>query len=63
MVKNIEKLLKIECPKGVPKLKAETIEVVPETLGLDLSNIEPYAEPGITVHVELDLDQLEEPEE
>jgi len=63
MVRNMEKLLKSECPKGVPKLKAETLEVVPNPLGLDLINIEPYTEPEITVHVELDLDQLEEPEE
>ena len=63
MVRNMEKLLKIERPKGVPKLKAETIDVVPETLGLDLINIEPYTEPRITVHVELELDQLEDPEE
>lgn len=63
MVRNVEKLLKIECPKGVPKLKTETIEVVPDTLALDLVNIEPYTEPGITVHIDLELDQLEDPEE
>lgn len=63
MVRNMEKLLKIECPKGVPKLAAETIEVVPKTLGLDLINIECYTEPGITVHIDLELDQLEDPKE
>lgn len=59
----MEKHLKIECPKGVSKLKGETIGVVPETLGLDLINIEPYKEPRTTVHIELDLDQLEYNEE
>ena len=63
MVRNVEKLLKIECSKGVPKLKTETIEVVPKTVGLDLVNIEPHAEPGITVCIDLDLDQLEDAEE
>lgn len=63
MVRDMEKFLKIECPKGVPKLKGEMIQVVPETIGLDLINIEPRTEPRITVHIDLDLDQLEETEE
>ena len=63
MVRNVEKLLKIECPKGVPKLKTETVEVVPKTIGLDLVDIEPYTESGITVCIDLDLYQLEDPEE
>ena len=63
MVRNMEKLLKIEGPKGVPKLKTETVEVVPKTVGLDLINIEPYTEPKVTVHIDLELDQLEDPEE
>ncbi len=63
MVKNMEKLLKIECPKGVPKLETETIQVIPETLGLDLINIEHCTEPRTTVHIDLELDQLEDTEE
>jgi hypothetical protein len=63
MVRNMEKILKIECPKRVPKLKTEAIEVVPQPLELNLTNIEPYTEPEITVHVDLNLDQLEDPEE
>ena len=59
----MEKLLKIECPKGVSRLNAETIEVVPNPFELDLTNIEPYTEPGITVHIDLELDQIEDPEE
>ncbi len=63
MVRNMEKLLKIECPKRVPKLNSNIIEVVPKTLDLDLINIEPYTEPGTTVRIDLELDQLEDPEE
>ena len=63
MVRNIEKLLKIESLKGVPKLKTDTVEVVPNILAIDLVDIEPYAEPRVTVNIDLGLDQLEEPEE
>lgn len=59
----MNKVLKIECPKRVPKLKTETIEVIPGSLKLNLTNIEPYAEPGIAVHIDLKLDQLEDLEE
>jgi hypothetical protein len=63
MVRDMEKFLKTECPKGVPKLKGKMIQVVPEIIGLDLINIEPCTEPRTTVHFDLDLDQLEETEE
>jgi hypothetical protein len=63
MVRSMEKIMKIECPKRVPKLKTETIDVVPKPLELNLANIEPYTEPGIVVQIDLNLDQLEEPEE
>lgn len=63
MVRNMEKILKIECPKRVPKLKTEAIDVIPQPLELNLTNIEPYTEPGITVHIDLNLDQLEDQEE
>ncbi len=63
MVKNMEKLLKIECPKKVPKLNPDTIEVVPKIFEADLINIEPYAEQRTIVHIDLELDQLEDPEE
>jgi hypothetical protein len=63
MARNIEKLLKIERPKEVPKLNLETIETIPTSLTLDLVDIEPYAEPRVTVNIDLGLDQLEEPEE
>jgi hypothetical protein len=63
MVRNMEKILKIECPKRVPKLKTETIEAIPTPLELNLTNIEPYTEPGTTVHIDLNLDQLEDADE
>ena len=63
MVKNLDKILKIECPKRVPKLNTETIEIIPNPFELNLTNIEPYTEPGTILHIDLKLDQLEEPEE
>lgn len=63
MARNIEKLLKIERPREVSKLTLDTIEVIPTSLTPDLVDIEPYAEPRVTVNIDLGLDQLEEPEE
>jgi hypothetical protein len=63
MDRNIEKLIKIERPKEIPEMKVDAIQPLPAIPKLDLTNIEPYTEPGITVHVDLDLDQIEEPEE
>jgi len=63
MARNVEKLLKIERPREVSKLTLDTIEVIPTSLTLDLVDIEPYAEPRVTVNINLGLDQLEEQEE
>ena len=63
MVRNIEKLIKIECPKEITEGKIETVSAFPTLPTLDLMDIEPYTEPGIRVHVDLGLDQLEEEEE
>jgi hypothetical protein len=63
MARNIEKFLKIERPKEISEMKLDTIQPFPAIPKLDLVNIEPYSEPGITVHIDLGLDQLEEPEE
>ena len=63
MARNIEKLLKIERPREVSKLTLDTIEVIPASLRLDLVDIEHYAEPRVTVNINLGLDQLEEQEE
>jgi hypothetical protein len=63
MVRNMDKILKIECPKRVPKIQTETIQIIPKSLNLNLTNIEPSIEPGIAVHIDLKLDQLEDPKE
>jgi hypothetical protein len=63
MARHIEKLLKIESPREVPKMSFDTIEAIPTNLTLDLVNIEPYAEPRVTLNIDLGLDQLEEQEE
>jgi hypothetical protein len=63
MVRPIEKLIKIEHPRKLSEMKLETLEVCPALPKLDLMDIEPYTEPGIAVHVDLGLDQLEEQEE
>ena len=60
MARNIEKLIKIENGK-ISEIELDTIEVVFPTLPkLDLTNIEQYTEPEITIPIDLGLDQLEE---
>ena len=63
MDRNTEKIIKIECPKEISEMKLDTIQSFPTIPKLDLVNIEPYTEPGITVHVDLGLNQIEESEE
>lgn len=63
MARNIEKLIKIEHPKEILEMKLSPIETFPTIPNLDLVNIEPCTEPGVKIHVDLGLDQLEEPEE
>jgi len=63
VVRNIEKLIKIECQREILERKLDAVETFPTIPALDLMDIESYAEPGITVHVDLGLDQLEEQEE
>jgi len=63
MVRNLEKLIKIEHSKEISKMKLDTIEPFSTIPKLDLVDIEPCTQLGITVHVDLSLDQLEEPEE
>ena len=63
MVRNVEKLLKVERLGEVPELTLETCEVIPVTPRLELVNIESCTEPAMNVHIDLGLDQLEEAEE
>ena len=60
MARNIEKLVKIEQPRKLSEMKLNPIEAFPAIPKLDLMDIEPCTEPGITVRVDLGLDQLEE---
>ena len=63
MVRTIEKLIKIERPREISEMKFDTMEVFPIIPTLDLMDIEPCTESGITLHIDLGLDQLEEEEE
>jgi hypothetical protein len=44
-------------------MKLESLETFPALPKLDLTNIETCTEPALAVHIDLGLDQLEEPEE
>jgi hypothetical protein len=63
MVRNIEKLVKIECIKEKTEKKLDSVKAFATIPTLNLMNIEPYSESGIPVHFDLGLDQLEEQEE
>ena len=63
MDRNIEKLIKIECPGKITQRKIEPIEKFQELPTLELIDIEAPIEHGISVHVDLGLDQLEEQED
>ena len=62
MVRNLEKLIKIQRPTELSEMKLETLEVCPTFPTLDLMNIEPFTAPGLAVHIDLGLDQIEEEE-
>ena len=63
MDRNIEKLIKIECPGKIIERKIEPIKKFQELPTLELIDIEAPIEHGISVHVDLGLDQLEEQED
>jgi len=63
MVRNLEKLIKIEHPREISEMKLDTIQCFPTIPKLDLMDIELYTKARITCHIELGLDQLEEQEE
>lgn len=63
MVRNMEKLVKIECSKEISDRNLNTIKPFTGIPILDLMDIEPLTESGAPVHVDLSLDQLEEQEE
>lgn len=64
MARQVSKVLQVKRPEVVP-------EVVPDvspkaafkTVALNLFDIDPYAEPESPLNINLDLDQIEDPEE
>jgi len=63
MARQVGKVLQV-VPEMVPEVTRNvTSEVVSETLALNLFDIDPYAEPERPLHIDLDLDQLEDSEE
>ena len=63
MVRNIEKLIKIDHSTKLSERELETLEVYPTLPKLDLMNLETGTKQEIPVHVDLGLDQIEEQEE
>ena len=63
MVRNIEKLIKIEHSPKLSEIEQETLEVFPTLPELDLMNLETGTKQEIPIHIDLGLDQLEEQEE
>jgi hypothetical protein len=62
MVRQVDKLIGVRNPEGVPKVPHEAPKAVPETLVLNLFDIDPYIEPERPRRIDLDLDQLEDEE-
>ncbi len=63
MVRNLEKLVKLQRPTDLSEMAINSMNVCPPLVNLDLTNIECFAESGPIVHVDLGLDQIEELEE
>jgi len=64
MAKQIGKTLQVAHPKLVPKMVPDIAsKVAPKTVALDLFDIDLYTEPERPLHIDLDLDQLEDSEE
>ena len=62
MVRQVDKLMEVRHPEVVPKVPHEAPKAVPETLVLNLFDIDPYIEPERPRRIDLDLDQLEKEE-
>ncbi len=54
--------MEVRHPEVVPKVPHEAPKAVPETLVLNLFDIDPYIEPERPRRIDLDLDQLEDEE-
>ena len=60
MVRNLEKLVKLQRPTDLSEMAINSLNVCPPLVKLELTNIECFAESGPIVHVDLGLDQIEE---
>ena len=63
MVRQVEKVLDVIHPEVVPKVAHEGPKVVSKNLLTSLFDLDPHTKPERPVHIELDLDQLEERKE
>jgi len=63
MVKQMDKVLEATRPEVVPEMVPNSPRVVSETLVPNLFDIDPHIEPERPIHIDLDLDQLEDAEE
>ncbi|MDG6221858.1 MAG: hypothetical protein IAX21_06865 [Candidatus Bathyarchaeota archaeon] len=63
MVRNLEKLEKLERPSDLTKMAMESLDICPSFPKLDLTNIECFSDAGPIVYVDFGLDQIEELEE
>ena len=62
MVRPVDKVMEVRHPEVVPKVSNEVPKAVPETVVLNLFDIDPYIEPEKPRRIDLDLDQLEDEE-
>jgi hypothetical protein len=63
MVKQVNKVLEATRPEVVPEVVPNSRRVASETLVPNLFDIDPYTEPKRPIHIDLNLDQLEDAEE
>ncbi len=64
MARQVGKTLQVESLKVVTRVTPEVAhEVASDAVVLDLFDIDPCAEPESRINIDLDLDQLEDPEE
>jgi hypothetical protein len=63
MVRQADKLLNVIHPEVVPKVAHEVPKVATENLLTSLFDLDPHIKPESPIHIELDLDQLEEGKE
>ncbi len=60
MVRIVNKVLEVTNPEVSSKVAHKAPKVVPETLVLSLFDIDPHIETERPIHIDLDLDQLED---